>query len=83
MSVAERHLGYAAWRVGGAYDGRCLGGPYDGQRLQWDERRFPIKMFCSTAEYPPETLKKIFADMDKYNHSHYVFQDSTWVWKSE
>ncbi len=83
MSVAERYKGYAAWNVDGAYDGRCLGGPYDGQRLQWKEPRFPIQMYCSTAEYPADVMQKLWDNMHKYNNTSYVFQDSTWVWKSE
>lgn len=76
----ERWKGYAAWNVDGAYEGHCRGGPYDGQKLKWNEPRYPIQMFCSTAEYTREHLQQVFDNIEKYHGTEYVFSQSTWVW---
>lgn len=83
MSAAEdyaRWKDYAAWDVSGSFEGVCRGGPYDGQKLKWSEPHFMIRVFCSTAEYTPEQLNRLFENIRQFDRTQYVWTDSTWVW---
>lgn len=83
MSIAERYRGpyYIGHVKGdGYFNGTCRGGPYDGQLMSWNEPTYGIVMSMSTAEHSAEELKTIFDRIHEYNHTRYVWRDSTWVW---